>query len=181
MNFGDVQGILDRLNQNGTCVPFIVVMPNCETPGPRYGLRAFERELLKAIIPWTEKHYRVQPKQSARAIAGFSMGGFQSIAVGLEHLETFDSVGVFSAGLRKSFATESDLREFASDPTVSRSRLKLLYVRIGKRDFFLRDSRKLHSYLERLSVPHLYQEVEGGHEWPVWRGCLEDFAPRLFR
>lgn len=33
-----------------------------------------------------------------RALAGLSMGGLQTLDIGLTHLETFDSLGVFSSG-----------------------------------------------------------------------------------
>src|SRR5206468_8148058 len=117
----------------------------------------------------------------SRALAGLSMGGFQAIEIGLNHLDTFAWVGVFSAGLREGFVTEADLTALRTDSHQAASRLKLLSVRIGKKDFLLRDARRFNHYLEQKAVPHLYQEVEGSHEWPVWQQALTDLAPRLFK
>jgi enterochelin esterase-like enzyme len=135
--------------------------------------------MLNDVLPWIESNFRVRRDPAGRAIAGLSMGGFQSISIGLKHPESFGWIGVFSAGLRPGFVTASDLRGGAGG---DRGRnLKLVYTRIGTSDFFLADARRFHAWLQRHSLPHVYQEVPGGHEWPVWRAALEDFLPRLFR
>lgn len=177
---GKANALLDTLITSRQCQPFVVVMPDSEVSGPLFGRRRFERDLLEDILPFIEKTYRVRTDAAGRALAGLSMGGFHSIAIGLNHLETFGWIGVFSAGLREGFASESDLASFASYASQSASRLKLLYVRIGKKDFFLPDARRFHRWLELRSIPHVYQEVDGTHEWPVWQKALTDFAPRLF-
>ena len=179
-DYGDARGALDRLIAAGKCVPCIVVMPDGEVPRKRYGAHGFERELLESIIPWIEHTYPAQSGAGGRAIAGLSMGGFQSIEIGLNHLDTFGWIGVFSAGLREGWVTTSDLGSFNAGRERSRARLKLLYLRIGKQDFFLHDARRFDAWLSRRSVPHIYQEVPGDHDWNVWRSALIDFVPRLF-
>ncbi|HLJ54009.1 MAG TPA: alpha/beta hydrolase-fold protein [Chthonomonadaceae bacterium] len=181
VRWGNLQATLDRQNAVGECEPFVVVMPDCAVPRRRSGPRGFERELVRSVLPWAESRYHVRRDSAGRALAGFSMGGFQSIAVGLSRLDKFASTVVFSAGLRPGFASEADIASAARDPLAVRSRLRLLYVRIGRRDFFLPDACRFRGWLVRRHIPCIYQEVEGGHEWPVWQGCLEDFTPRLFR
>ncbi len=178
--FGNVGAILDRLIAAGQCAPMVVVMPDGEVSRRHYGRHGFERDLLKDILPWTESTYRVRTDADSRAIAGLSMGGFQSLSIGLNHLDTFAWIGIFSAGLREGFVTEADLTAVRTDPKQARGRLKLLYVRIGKNDFLLRDARRFHTWLQQRSIPYVYQEVEGAHEWPVWQGALADLFPRLF-
>ena len=102
---------------------------------------------------------------------------FQAIAVGLRHPDLFSSVGDFSAGLREGYVTERDMAEV----TGSSGRIRLVYVRIGTSDFLLKDARRFHVWLKARSIPHVYTEVPGGHDGGVWRGGLEDLAPRLFR
>jgi enterochelin esterase-like enzyme len=77
--------------------------------------------------------------------------------------------------------SESDLAPLTSSGKDSASHLKLLYIRIGKNDFLLSDARKLDGWLTHQGIAHIYQEVEGVHEWPVWRRALADLAPRLFQ
>jgi enterochelin esterase family protein len=50
---------------------------------------AFRRELLEDALPLVESLYRVEPGAGQRAIAGLSMGGGQSLSVGLTNLDRF--------------------------------------------------------------------------------------------
>lgn len=178
---GKAHLMLDAQIMARQCEPCIVVMPDSEFRHKRFGHKGFEHDLFTDIIPLIERTYRVRTDADSRAIAGLSMGGFYSIEIGLNHLDHFAWIGVFSAGLRKDFVTADNITGLNADPQQATSRLKLFYVRIGKRDFFLPDARRLDRYLTQKSVPHVYQEVEGTHEWPVWERALADFAPRLFK
>lgn len=62
---------------------------------PAYGV--FERDLLDDLIPAIEARYSVQADRDHRALAGLSMGGGQSLNLGLGHLDTFARVGGFSS------------------------------------------------------------------------------------
>ncbi len=177
---GYVNSLFDELITTRQCPPCIVVMPNNEFRRRRYGHRGFEFDLFADIMPLIETTYRVQTEAASRAIAGFSMGGFYALEIGLNHLDKFGWIGVYSAGFRPGFLTEADITGLNAGPEMTEQQLKLLYICIGKRDFFLPDARRLDRWLTQKSVPHFYQEVEGGHEWPVWQRALADFAPRLF-
>jgi len=167
--------ILDNLIAQGKCKPFVVVMPYGHVPAGADRRKGFENDLLGDVIPLVEANYLVRTDANSRAIAGLSMGGFQSMSVGLTHLDRFGWVGVLSAGLRGGLAAESDLAALTSS-----AHPKLLYIRIGKNDFLLKDAQRFDAWLTQKGVPHIYQEVEGIHEWPVWRKALADLAPRLF-
>ena len=130
--------ILDNLLAEKKAVPMIVVMPNgslprrrtCRrfTPGtpPSPEARAameaaqhrFTDELLKDVVPFVEKHYRVHTGPENRAIAGLSMGGGQTLRVATTHPDEFAYVGIWSAGLPRGnpeeceqVATESFLKD----------------------------------------------------------------------
>ena len=91
--------ILDNLAADRKIVPQIVVMPNgrasatvtVQTPwGEQFpAFAAFEKDLLNDLIPYVESHYSVKSDRAARALAGLSMGGGQTLNFGLGHLETF--------------------------------------------------------------------------------------------
>ena len=57
----------------------------------------FENDLLKDIIPYIDSHYSVYTDRDHRALAGLSMGGGQTLNIGLVHPETFAWVGGFSS------------------------------------------------------------------------------------
>src|SRR5262249_36369451 len=103
---GHIDAVLDRMVAAGQCEPFLVVMPNPDVSTRRYGRKTFEHDLLNDLMPYIEQNYRVRTDAEGNAIAGLSMGGFQSISIGLNYLNKFAWIGVFSAGLRNGFTPE---------------------------------------------------------------------------
>ena len=61
-------------------------------------MRLFEKDLLGDVIPLIESSYRVYGDQPHRAIAGLSMGGSQSIRIGLANIDKFAYIAPMSAG-----------------------------------------------------------------------------------
>ncbi len=57
----------------------------------------FRKTLPTTIIPYVESHYRVKADRGSRAMAGLSMGGAQTINVGITALDKFAYLGVFSS------------------------------------------------------------------------------------
>jgi enterochelin esterase-like enzyme len=184
---GTPEVILDNLYAEGKLVPLIVVLPNgraAKDVGPRDPIprqspafAAFEQDLLDDLIPWIEKTYSVQSDRESRALAGLSMGGGQSLNIGLKNLDTFAWVGGFS-----SAPNTRRPAELLSDPAAARQKLKLLYVACGDQDSLFRISEGVHKKLDEENVPHLYRVIPGGaHDFKVWKSDLYHFAQRIFR
>jgi len=138
-------------------------------------VEAFADDLLKDVMPLIESTYRVKANRDNRAIIGLSMGGGQSLSIGLKHRELFAWVGGMSSFLPNG---EKAVEEAFADP---RNGLKLLWVACGKDDFLIENARQFNAALKAKGVPHVYQETAGNHSWPVWRRYLGDFMPLLFR
>ena len=66
----------------------------------------FSQDLLGDVIPYVQSHYRVYTDRDHRAIAGLSMGGIESLQIGLNHLDLFSYVGGFSAAIAAGFAKD---------------------------------------------------------------------------
>src|SRR5205823_1987873 len=91
-NCGRANVIFDNLIADGKMKPAVVVMPYGHVPrkaGETDYVRAFEKDLLGDVMPLVESSYRVYTDQPHRAIAGLSMGGAQSMRIGLTHLDLF--------------------------------------------------------------------------------------------
>ncbi len=56
-------------------------------------LRIFETELKQSIIPFVEKNYRAETDSKNRALAGLSMGGIQTLFVGMNNTDLFSYLG----------------------------------------------------------------------------------------
>src|ERR1039457_2245666 len=131
---GQANFILDNLIAANRAKPMIVVMPFGQMSNvsmvPDRGHPLFEGDLLHDILPVVERHYRALTDRDHRAIAGLSMGGGQSMTVGLGHPELFGWVGVFSA----SAPAEDFSQRFAgllADPDETNRKLHLLWIGIG--------------------------------------------------
>lgn len=178
---GKAHWILDHLIARGRAKPMVVVMMDghAATPGPGAisNTALFERDLLEDVMPFVEANYRVKPEPAARAIAGLSMGGGQSLTVGLNHVDKFAWVGGFSSSAPGGDAIAGAL----GDASKTNERLKLLWVACGKNDFLLQRNQDFIALLKEKHVRHEWLLTEGDHSWPVWRTYFTDFAPRLFQ
>lgn len=183
---GKAHWILDHLIAAGKAVPMVVVMVDGHPLGlvsykgdparQREVLEAFRRELLEEAIPLVEKSYRLAEGRENRAIAGLSMGARQSLTVGLNALDRFAWIGAFS-GSCDAEAVQPAL-EAAQD---TNARLRLLWIACGRDDRYVEGVKTFVAKLSEQGVRHVCRLVDGDHSWPVWRGCLAEFAPLLFR
>jgi enterochelin esterase-like enzyme len=196
---GRANFILDNLIAAGTTKPMIVVMPAGHTrdfgfgPGPRPATDEFVQDFLDDIVPYVEKNYRVYTDRSHRAIAGLSMGGGQTINIGIPHLEKFSYIGVYSSGIfgivPRPGATaappqgptfEEKNLAVLDDPKLKKG-LKLLWFSTGKDDFLLGTTRATVDMFKKHGFEPVFHETPGGHTWINWRNYLNEFAPQLFR
>jgi len=188
---GHANFIADNLLAKKLIVPAIIVMTNGHpVPIPagdsrydNYGPKnqaAMEQELLHDVMPMIEAAYPVRTGAIDRAIVGLSMGGGQSLSIGLEHPELFGWVGGFS-----SSAPSGDLdQRFAALLAAEQAKAgapRLIWVGVGKDDFLLEQNTKFNAWLEAKKVPHEWHVTAGAHEWPVWRTYLEEYLQKIFR
>jgi enterochelin esterase family protein len=179
--------IADNLFAWGKAMPAIIVMTDGHAlpPGPRTtnaaerarAIAAFEGDLLQDVIPMVEANYRVKDGAVNRAIIGLSMGGGQSLVIGLNHPELFAWVGGMSASI---FNPETSIAHALSDAATTNRRLKLLWFACGKDDFLLKQNQQFDELLTVRGIRHTFKVTEGNHSWPVWRRYLAEFLPLLF-
>jgi len=189
MHCGQANLILDNLAAQGRTVPMIVVMPlnygdmdfvlgadQWDDPSKvAHNLGVFSTALLTEIIPQVEALYRASPRRGDRAIAGLSMGGGQSLVIGLEHPDVFGWVGGFSAAVGYH-----DLD--AVFPNMSpRTAPELLWVSCATSDGGFPGTERFIAWLKTKGMAPMAVETPGVHNWAVWRDNLIHFAPLLFR
>lgn len=182
---GHVNLILDNLLAAGKAKPFIVAMPfgYGVPPGvaaaPGQNTAQFGRDLLEDVIPYMDSHYRVYGDREHRAIAGLSMGGGESLEIGLSHLELFSYVGGFSAALRPA-EFQKTYGGLTADPEAANRKLRLLWIGCGKDDSLFSAATDFSKFLDAGKIKHVFKESEGAHTWINWRHYLNEFAPLLF-
>jgi enterochelin esterase family protein len=183
---GNANFVLDNLLAGGQAVPMMVVMPfghatTFGVPVPAGGMTndaLFEEYLLKDVIPTVESGYRVAPGRENRAIAGLSMGGGQSLRIGLGHVDLFSSVASFSGAIPADFETR--FAGLLKDPKSTNQQLRTLWIGCGRQDSLFARSQNLSDLLTKYQVRHVFYPTDGVHNYTVWRKYLAEFAPLLF-
>jgi enterochelin esterase-like enzyme len=187
---GRANVILDNLIAQGKAKPMLIVMPlgyGAPEIVSRTGMRdpsmrernysRFRDALFTEVIPQVEKDYRAMRDRNARAIAGLSMGGAESLLVGLNALDRFGWVGSFSAG-----GLSDDLAvTFPKLDSHANSELHLLWIACGTDDRLIAANRKFREWLKSKDIRATEIETPGAHTWMVWRRNLTVFAPLLFQ
>lgn len=189
---GRANVIFDNLIAQQKAKPMIVVMTlgYGDLDMLKRGFRAFSNEdlrqrnldnyrkaLLTEVIPQVEHEYRTLTDRKSRAIAGLSMGGSESLFVGLTTLDRFGWIGAFSTGgLNENFD-----QQFAGWNPKDAANLQLLWIACGTDDHLIDVNRRFREWLNRKGVKHTDIETPGAHTWMVWRRNLAAFAPLLFQ
>ena len=187
--------ILDNLIADKKIEPMIVVLPNGNATtntapaagsgesGGRRGFgdltgwgKPFENDLIKDIIPFIEANYSVKSNRESRALAGLSMGGGQSLNIGLANLDTFAWIGGFS-----SAPNTNPPEQLMPDAEKATKQLKLLYVSCGNKDGLIRISQNVHAYLKEKNVPHIWHVDDYAHDFQHWKKGLYNFAQLIFK
>lgn len=191
-SLGRANYILDNLIAQGKAKPMIVVMTNgnaFQTSSLRTAPNApvmtretflkyagmFEGSLVKDVIPYIEKNYRVKASKESRAVAGLSMGGMHTITASIEYPDVFAYIGVFSSGI---FQPSPD--QEAKFMALKKAGVNKYWVACGKDDFVMESNKRLLDMLNKTGIKHEYFENAGGHTWANWRTYLSMFAPMLF-
>ena len=189
--------ILDNLIAAKKAKPMIVVMPNGSLPRPPVVPGAppnpaanvafqdrFASELLKDVVPFVEKNYRVLPGSANRALAGLSMGGGQTMRTVATNPDQFAYVGVWSAGVNPQTTADFEQRNAAFLASASKvnQNLKLFTVTCGEKDTLaFAGSKNLAEILKKHGIKHELQITGGAHTWINWRQYLNELTPRLFK
>jgi enterochelin esterase-like enzyme len=184
--------ILDNLIEKKLAVPMICVMPN-GNPGqeaarttmlPEKALdrsapgsaNLYTNSIVKDIIPFVEKNYRVIAKPEARAVSGLSMGGGHTLTVTNEYPGVFGYICPLSMGIRD---TQTDID--AKLQGVKKAGYKLYWVGCGTEDFVWEMAKSLDAALTRNGLEHTFHVTGGGHTWANWRIYLNTFGQLLFK
>jgi len=198
-NQGRVDLILDNLIAEKKAKPMLVVMDrgyavdpvdskNTQQSGSRgmFQNNTLTDVFIKEIIPTIDKEFRTISDRDHRAMAGLSMGGFQTSQITLTNLDKFAYIGGFSGA--GSIQPGSDIKTLYngawSDVNAFNQKVKLMYLSIGtsEPDRMFQSVNNFRKELEKAGIKHVYYESPGtSHEWQTWRRSLNQFAAMLFK
>ena len=180
--------ILDNLIAMNRATPMVVVMPYGYAPQTETvegspwdgwflgGVPNYANYVTTELLGLIEEQYNVSDDPDDRAVAGLSMGGAQSLYIGLNNTDTFTWIGAFSSAIQgNGFA------ELATDAARINRDLHLFWIACGSDDGLMQANQAFLDVLDERGIRHTTSISGGGHEWKNWRIYLNDLAPLLFR
>lgn len=188
---GHMADILDGQIASRKCKPMIVVMDYGDC-GYIHGTKkgetrdefgaSFGNILLRDIIPFVEKTFRVKTDRDHRAMAGLSWGRHQTFQITLTHLDQFAHIGAFSGAIL--MAPGQNITDVYggvfSDADKFNEQVHTLFLGQGTEEGMGCD--RMSQSLKEAGINHVYYASPGTHhEWLTWRRCLNEFLPLLFK
>ncbi|OXM87853.1 alpha/beta hydrolase [Paenibacillus rigui] len=199
---GNAEQTLDRMIDEGTLRPSIVVMPSDGGYGHGTfyinwynGTGNFEDYFIYDLVMEIDKQYRTLDDPKYRAVCGLSMGGFGAFSLALRYPQLFGAAASLSGALtstehiaehysrsdvsqmigpvRGPFAQGHDLQLLASR-RVQEPQRPALYFNCGTNDFLYSMNASYTKHLESIQYPHVYEEFSGEHTWEYWTEHLPD-------
>ena len=127
--------LFDNLISSGVTKPFIAVYPRgSQDTANANGYYSFGGEMMSDLMPFLEANYSLKKDRASRAMAGFSFGGMQSIAIGLcAHLQEFAWIAGFDAG-GPGTPTADDIAKYLEAQNAMMYPLYYLYFSAGSND-----------------------------------------------
>ena len=183
---GKANVILDNLISKGSAQPMIVVAPFGHTVEPgTHGWPFvqeqgdFVQDFTEVLLPFLNARYRISAKSKDRALAGFSMGGYHTLKIGLNHAD-FGSLGPFSWGGGTKFLKEHAVHVL-NEPGEMDRRIQTFFIACGRDDFLFKGAADLDAALTDLDIEHTFFVSDGGHSMANWRKYLYEYAQLLFQ
>jgi enterochelin esterase family protein len=143
-------------------------------PQPYAG--SYPESLVKDVIPFVEKRFRVLAAKDDRAIAGLSMGGGHTLAATNNNPGTFAYIGVFSSG---PAAVDEAFPEAAR--RVKGGGVKFYWLGAGTTDMARERTVTLSELVKKDGFNTTYREIPGRHYWFLWRDFLAQYAQVAFQ
>jgi enterochelin esterase-like enzyme len=125
-------------------------------------IKVFESELKQCVIPFIENNFRVKNETRYRALAGLSMGGIQTLYVGINNTAMFSYLGVFSSGWIQPMQnkTANAQYEFMKENAgLINSNLKEFWIAMGgQEDIAYKNCQAMLAKFDELKIRYTYSE-----------------------
>ena len=174
-NQGHANLIMDNLIAEGKAEPFIIVMTYGMTNEVRFGglreftAEAFEKVLVDELVPYIDANFQTRADKAHRAMAGLSMGAFETKLITLRRPEMFNYYGLMSGG------------QYAPTDIKDAKQVKLIFQSCGSKEN--PDAIKKSTEALKAAGHNAVGYVSEGtaHEFQTWRRSLKELAQLLFK
>lgn len=174
-NQGHANLIMDNLIAEGKIEPFIIVMTYGMTNDVKFGhikeftAKEFETVLVDELIPYIDSNFRTQADKKHRAMAGLSMGGFETKLITLRRPEVFNYYGLLSGGT------------YAPDDIMDKKQVASIFISCGSKENPDGVTKAVNDLKADGFKATSFVSPDTAHEFLTWRRSLYHMAQLLFK
>lgn len=170
--------IADNLIAQGKAEPMLIVMPYGNVrPKP---MPDFTKDVVNDIIPFIEANYPVIKESKGRAVAGFSVGGGQTLNIGLTNTDKFAYVCSY-APFTATDEFKKNFTDWTPDAVALNKQLKRFTISVGTEDFLYESVKQNIAMFQEKKVNVEPFIVSGGHTWMNCKLFLATSLQQLFK
>ncbi|MBN2635238.1 MAG: hypothetical protein JXR61_03135 [Prolixibacteraceae bacterium] len=170
--------IADNLIAQGKMKPMIIVMPYGNVrPGP---MQDFTPDVINDVIPFVEANYPVYTDSDHRAIAGFSVGGGQTLNIGLTNTDKFAYICSY-APYTATAEFRNNFTDWNPDAVLINKQLKLFTISVGTDDFLYESVKQNIAMYREKGLELEDYIVDGGHTWMNCKKYLAKTLQQIFQ
>lgn len=170
--------IADNLIAQGKAKPMIIVMPYGNVrPSP---MPDFTKDVVNDVIPFVEANYQVQKESKGRAVAGFSVGGGQTLNIGLTNTDKFAYVCSY-APFTATEEFKKNFTDWSPNAEAMNKQLKLFTISVGTEDFLYESVKQNIAMFQEKKIKLEPLIVSGGHTWMNCKLFLANSLQQLFK
>lgn len=175
---GNANLIADNLIAEGKAKPMIIVMPYGNVrPAP---MPDFTKDVINDIIPFIEANYPVSANSNNRAVAGFSVGGGQTLNIGLTNTDKFGYICSY-APYTETEEFKKNFSNYSPDADLINKQVKLFSISVGTEDFLYESVKRNISMFKEKNLKLDTLVVPGGHTWMNCKLFLANSLQQLFK
>ena len=174
-NQGYANLIMDNLIAEGKIEPFIIVMTYGMTNDVKFGhineftAKEFETVLVDELIPYIDSNFRTQADKKHRAMAGLSMGGFETKLITLRRPEVFNYYGLLSGGT------------YAPGDIKDKNQVASIFISCGSKENPDGVTKAVNDLTAAGFKATSFVSPDTAHEFLTWRRSLYHMAQLLFK
>jgi enterochelin esterase family protein len=170
--------IADNLIAQKKATPMIIVMPYANVrPKP---MADFTKDMINDIIPFVDANYPVLTDSKNRAIAGFSVGGGQTLNIGLTNTDKFAYVCSY-APYTATEEFKNNFTNWTPDAAAINKQLKLFNISVATEDFLYESVKHNIAMFKEKNLKLDTLIVPGGHTWMNCKLYLANTLQQLFK
>lgn len=174
-NQGYANLIMDNLIAEGKIEPFIIVMTYGMTNDVKFGhineftAKEFETVLVDELIPYIDSNFRTQADKKHCAMAGLSMGGFETKLITLRRPEVFNYYGLLSGGT------------YAPGDIKDKNQVASIFISCGSKENPDGVTKAVNDLKAAGFKATSFVSPDTAHEFLTWRRSLYHMAQLLFK